>query len=146
MPHDMKRVSPLPLKRHARRQHGISLLEVLIAILIFSIGLLGLIGLQARAFQYSVSAEDSNRAALLANEIGSVMWNNNSVVVPAAALTAWQDRVADPTIDGLPNGVGEVTLAGNVADITITWRATSAAVGAENRYVTQVVVPPTLTP
>lgn len=70
------------------RQHGVALLEVLISILIFSFGILGLIGLQARAIGFSLDAEDRNRAALLADDVASLMWLNNSVTLPAADLTA----------------------------------------------------------
>jgi type IV pilus assembly protein PilV len=123
-----------------RRQAGFSLIEVLTAILIFSLGILGLVGLQTQAIQFSTSAEDSNRAAMLANEIVATMWVNQSATVPDAALTAWQARVADPKVDGLPNGVGDVDVAGNQATITITWRAPNAPAGSQNRYVTQATI------
>lgn len=123
-----------------RRQAGFSLIEVLTAILIFSLGILGLVGLQTQAIQFSTSAEDSNRAAMLANEIVATMWVNQSAAVPDAVLTAWQARVADPKVDGLPNGVGDVDVAGNQATITITWRAPNAPAGSQNRYVTQATI------
>jgi len=129
--------------RHSRRpaQAGVMLLEVLISVVIFSIGLLGLVALQTKAHQYSMSAEDTNRAALLANEIVSVMWASQSASVPDATYTAWQDRVASAPADGLPNGVGEVVTAGNTATITIRWRPPSAASDAsDNRFATQVVI------
>jgi type IV pilus assembly protein PilV len=129
------------MKRIPRRsQAGFSLIEVLTAILIFSLGILGLVGLQTQAIQFSTSAEDSNRAAMLANEIVATMWVNQSATVPDAALTAWQARVADPKVDGLPNGVGDVDVAGNQATITITWRAPNAPAGSQNRYVTQATI------
>lgn len=105
------------------KQAGVALLEVLISVLLFSFGILGLIGLQARAISASVDAEDRNRAALLANEIASVMWLNRTVVVPADALLAWQTRVADPSV--LPGGQGTVSRIGttNSADVRISWRA-----------------------
>ena len=125
-----------------------SLIEVLVAILIFSFGIVGLIGLQARALQYSTSAEDTSRAALLANELAStiVLSQPNPrtpIVVPAAAYAAWQVRVSDPTTGGVPNGTGVVTVIdANTADITISWLPQAAAAGAQrNKYVTQVIVP-----
>jgi type IV pilus assembly protein PilV len=131
-------------KRAARlhiRQHGVGLIEVLISLLIFSFGILGLVGLQARATLFSTNAEDTNRAALLANEAGTAMWNNNSVTLPAATVTAWQARVATAASAGLPGASGVISVAGNVAQISITWRPPQAASGASDyRYVTQVVV------
>jgi type IV pilus assembly protein PilV len=125
-----------------RRSRGFSMIEVLVSIVILSIGLIGLVGLQARGLQFSVSAEDTNRASLLANELATSMWTARTVSLPAATISAWQTRVADVTADGLPNGSGAVSVAGGVATITLTWHPPSAASGADdNRYVTQVVVP-----
>lgn len=118
-----------------------SLIEVLTSLLIFSIGILGLVGLQTQAIQYSMSAEDSNRAALLANDIAAVMWTQKSVTLTEGDYTTWQKRVGNAEADGLPNGQGEVTVdENNVATITITWRPPKAPDGSQNRYVTQVVV------
>ena len=132
-----------------RKQAGFTLIEVLVSLLIFSFGLLGFVGLQARAIQYSVSAEDTNRAALLASDMGSTMLllKNVNVTNPALAgpYATWRTRVADTAGVGLPNGVGTVSVpVNNVATITITWRATNAASGvpnAGNRYTTDVVLP-----
>jgi type IV pilus assembly protein PilV len=145
----MKRLSHLT--RGAER--GVALLEVLVSILLFSLGVLGLIGLQARAISFSVDAEDRNRAALFANEIATSMWMNRTVTVDPAAASApgratWNARVADVSQGGLPNGtVAIAAVAGvpNSADITITWRPPQRnAVAAENsQLVTRVTLPPT---
>jgi type IV pilus assembly protein PilV len=136
------------MKHHATQgrkgQAGLTLIEVLVAILIFSFGLLGFVGLQARAIQYSVGAEDSNRAALLANELASQMVTAQAAAPTASMVSAWQARVADVAVAGLPNGAGTATTAGNVTTITLTWRSSAAASGAANsvnQYVTQVIVP-----
>lgn len=132
-----------------RRSRGFSMIEVLVSIVILSIGLIGLVGLQARGLQFSVSAEDTNRASLLANELATSMWTARTVSLPAATISTWQARVQNPVVDGLPNnsylpnGSGAVSVDANgVATITITWHPPSAASGADdNRFVTQVVVP-----
>ena len=128
--------------RHAA--HGFSLIEVLVAIVLISFGILGLVSLQARAAQVSVSAEDSQRAALLAGEIATTMWGANTVSLDAAVVDAWALRVADPAVAGLPNATGtvDVDAAGQIARVTVQWRATHATSGQENRYVTDVVIPP----
>ena len=127
-----------PLHSPRCRARGVSMIEVLIVILLFSFGLIGMIGLQARAVQASVSAEDSTRAALLANEMASAMWGANTVSLPAATLTAWNTLVGDAAVRGLPNGVGAVSVTGNVATITITWRAPHEAATVSHNYTTQV--------
>ena len=138
--HDMKHRS---LKQH----RGVTLIEVLVAILIFSFGLLGFVGLQARAIQFSVGAEDSNRAALLANEMATTMLTLRDVNVSnptvAAEIVKWQTRATSSSTMGLPNAAASATSTGNVATLTITWRANSvsaASANAQNRYVTQVVL------
>lgn len=131
------------------RRHGVagmSLIEVLVAVLLISFGLLGLVSLQTRSVQMSVSAEDRQRAALLASELASEMWSLNNVNLPANITTGWIARVATPAAGGLPNGVGTVTLSGvapaQVARITVTWRPPSAATSATNRYTTDVLITP----
>ena len=51
--------------------------------------------------------------------------------------------MADASVAGLPNATGtvDVDVSGTVARITVQWRAPQAAVGQENRYVTDVVIP-----
>jgi len=121
---------------------GFSLIEVLIVIVLFSFGLLGLVGLQARALQVSVNAEDSQRAALLANEAASAMWGSNSITLDSGALAAWQTRVANSAANGLPGGVGTVVVTGNVARITVSWRPPGLPATAQShRYITEVLIP-----
>lgn len=125
----------------SRRARGVSMIEVLVVIVLFSFGLIGMVGLQARAVQVSVSAEDSSRAALLANEIVSAMWGANSITLSSGEIAAWNTRVGDAANRGLPNGAGTVVVAGTVATVTITWRAPHEPAGTVHNYVTQVQMP-----
>ena len=123
-----------------------SLIEVLVGILLISFGLLGLISLMSRTIQYSVSAEDTQRAALLANEMVVTLLtantgNSGAVIVDAATLTSWQTLVADPTGRGLPNGTGSVTVSGRTARVALQWQPPQAASGAVNTYVTDLTLP-----
>jgi len=109
-------------------QQGVALLEVLVSLLLFSLGILGLIGLQARAVSFSIDAEDRNRASLLANDVASAMWLQRTVTIDTTEDSPLQKRARDPGLGGLPNGVLTVTpVAGtaNSADIQITWVAPS---------------------
>jgi type IV pilus assembly protein PilV len=139
-------VASRPKFRGARHgQRGVALIEALVSVLIFSFGVLGLIGLQARAIDYSVDAEDRDRASILAHEIASSMWLQGSVTVTGAQLTAWQTQAQTPTQSGLTSGNVTVTpTAGttNSADIVVTWRAQSDPASAPNRqFTTRVVIP-----
>lgn len=73
--------------RAYKSQTGLSLIEVMISILIFSIGILGLVGLQARAVQFSSDSEDRNRAALLADELVGYMLQYNTTDITSAPLS-----------------------------------------------------------
>jgi type IV pilus assembly protein PilV len=61
-----------------RACRGASLLEALIALLIFSIGLLGLLGLQANALGASRDSQYRAEAAVLAHEIIGIMWTDRA--------------------------------------------------------------------
>jgi type IV pilus assembly protein PilV len=121
---------------------GTSLIEVLVVLVLVTTGMLGLIGLQARTVQAAVNAEDSMRAAALANEVASAMWVQNTVTLPPATVSAWQAAVADGTGRGLPNGQGDITVNGNVARVQVSWRPPSRQTNdPANRYVTEVLIP-----
>lgn len=119
------------------------MIEVMVSILIFAFGVLGLVGLQVQATRISEDSEDRNRAALMANELVAKMWAAQSVTVDKSS---WDKRVADEANGGLHNGAGTVTTstdAGAVtATIEITWTTIArGADGSKGRYVTQVVLP-----
>lgn len=128
---------------HNRRRaaRGLSLIEVLVVIVLFSFGLIGMVAMQAKAVQNSVSAEDSTRAALLANDLVSQMWANGNINLPSSVVTDWSNGVADATARGLPNGTGTVSITAGIATVTVTWRAPHEPVGTVHTYTTQVRMP-----
>jgi len=86
------------------------LLEALIAILLFSLGILALIGLQARSINFAGQAKYRADAARLADELVGMMWSNRANVPsygwnsgatdPPAALSAWYKKVSN-TLPGV---------------------------------------------
>jgi type IV pilus assembly protein PilV len=61
-------------KRGRKGQAGVALLEALIAILVFSLGILTVIGIQATSIRMAADAQLRTRAALLANRLIGQMW------------------------------------------------------------------------
>jgi type IV pilus assembly protein PilV len=123
------------------RQSGFTLLEVLVALLVFSIGVLGMVGLQARAVQFSVDAEDRSKAAVIANEVITWMWSQKTLTVPAATITDFETQAQSA---GLPANVAIAVPApvGGVATVTITWKSPSKrAADPTSSYFTQVAMP-----
>jgi type IV pilus assembly protein PilV len=68
-------ITAMNLKPQTRRaQRGAFLLEALIGILIFSLGVLGIVGLQAQAIRFTNDSEYRAEAVYLANSLISQMW------------------------------------------------------------------------
>lgn len=116
-----------------------TLLEVLVSILIFSFGILGMVALQARAVQFSVDAEDRTRAALIANEVVATMWAQRTLSLPPTTITAMETLAQNAAAGGLPNAAIAVSgAASGVATVTVTWTSPARAPGT---YITQVAMP-----
>lgn len=75
-----------------RRAAGFALVEVLVAVLLFTIGILGLIGLQASMTQTQTESKVRADAASLVDELATVMWgelgSQNNVANLAAFSTS----------------------------------------------------------
>ncbi|HRD87872.1 MAG TPA: type IV pilus modification protein PilV [Accumulibacter sp.] len=71
-------------------QAGVMLLEALIAILVFSLGILSLVALQATTVQLTSDAKYRTDATLLANRLIGQMWTSSAMQAstPAARATA----------------------------------------------------------
>ena len=90
------------------RERGVMLIEALIAILIFSIGILAVVGMQSVAIKNVTESKYRSEAAFLANELTSQMWtdapnlnaaNYNYPGSSYAKLVNWVAKV-DATLPG----------------------------------------------
>jgi type IV pilus assembly protein PilV len=61
-----------------RDQSGVMLIEALVGILIFSIGILAMIGMQATAIRNTTDARYRSEAGFLANQIIGTMWTDRA--------------------------------------------------------------------
>jgi len=124
---------------HVRRrlQEGVMLLEALIAILIFSVGILALVALQGTAISYVSDAKYRTDASFLVNDLISQIWVDRANLAnydyrsggtPPTALTSWIARVnsALPQSDTNPPYVAVDTATGTV-DVIVYWRQPSAS-------------------
>jgi type IV pilus assembly protein PilV len=119
-----------------RQQRGLTLVEILIAVLVISVGLLGVAGLHSFSLRSNYDALMRSQASALAADIADRMRANRA----AAASYTRKAGDPDPDVSGtppmsatdvnewlksiratLPNGDGEVTITGNLAMIRILW-------------------------
>ena len=118
-----------------RAQRGIVLIDAMVAIIIFSIGVLGMVALQATAIKLSSDAKYRSEAAMASEQVIAQMWASDPAALAAqfkspdgAAYKTWKDTVTTSTPQsGLPGASAkpptiEVT-ADNVVTVTVYWRA-----------------------
>lgn len=131
----------------AASQRGIVLLEALVALLIFAVGVLGLVGLQATSVKQAAAAEYRSTAVLQANDLISRMWtadrfatdwnNQFDSATAGAGYTAWKSAWAnalpgagltgnEPKVSfkAVPGGIAG-TRGTILATIVIQWKAPS---------------------
>jgi len=102
-----------------------SMIEVLASILIFSFGVLGLIGMQARVIGDSMDAEYRVQASYLANRLIGQMWTDRGNLIgyaDGALADGWKADVAQalPGADGANSPT--VIVNGSQVDITMRWQ------------------------
>ncbi len=137
------------------RHHGFSMIEVLVTLLVLSIGLLGLAAMQASSMQNTHSAYLRSQATYLAydmldrmrsnmaglNGYGGIDTSNNTYTDPGCIgtgctptnMTTYDASVWASNLGGqLPAGQGTVVASAggnNVFTITVTWGDPAAAAG-----------------
>lgn len=114
-----------------KNQSGVALLEALVGILIFSIGILALMGLQAQSIRNTVEAKYRNEAAYLANQIIGQMWVDRAVLATYDTgggangnMTTWRTQVANtlPRVAAGGTNSPTITVAGSQVTVTIFWQ------------------------
>lgn len=130
-------------------QTGFSLLEVLIAVVILSVGLLGLAGLQLSALRNNQSAMERSTAVLQVYSIADVMRadivsarSGGTSAFITGQIEAWQDRLEDLLGEGATGGVVCVTVGTpevTTCTVTIQWDdSRGLGGGTEQTLTTQV--------
>lgn len=146
-------------------ESGVMLLEALLGILLFSIGILGLIGMQGVAITNTTEARYRSEAAYLANQIIGRMWidranlasyaltsSTTSCAAAPAAVKNWLCQVeGDPTatpplpatLPGITTAAATrptITIATDTVTVTLRWRVAENAAITDNSDIRKYVV------
>jgi type IV pilus assembly protein PilV len=101
-------------------QHGIALLEALISILLFSMGVLALVGLQSTMIKNTSDSQYRSDASFIAQQWLGQMWadptNLGLYAVPANSTPNYDIS------NLLPNGTRTVAVSGVQVTVTINWK------------------------
>jgi len=116
----------MPVAKPMRLQQGATLIEALVAVLIFSIGILAVIAMQAFAVSTVTDAKYRADASFLANQALGRLWGD------PANLSNHAESDAD--VAALPNGKRSVQINGNRAVVTISWQLPG---GDEHQFVAE---------
>ncbi len=144
-------------QRSAGRQRGVSLLEVMIAVLVLAVGVLGAATLQLNAIRYNASAGYSTQASLIASDLLDRMRANSgqlshyataSVAGECTASSGGSSIVLRDIADfiesvtcHLPRGAGSIAVSDNRVIITVSWSEARTQAGEDDtRFVTSSVV------
>lgn len=96
------------------RQSGGVLLEGLISILIFSVGILALVGLQAASMKNTTQAKMRIDASLVANQRLGQIW------VDIPNMVNYEEE--DTEVSALPEGKRSTNIVGDQVTVTVTWK------------------------
>ncbi len=152
--------SRFPLRRAPHRQRGVSLLEVLVAVVVLSIGLLGLAGLQLSAMRNNQSSAERSNAVMLTYSILEAMRASRDSVrgnafnidyddpdpeggFAAQQVAGWRALLEDQLGEGANGAIACVTEAepveNSVCTITIRWNDSLGLGGSSTQTFTTEV-------
>lgn len=115
------------------RTAGFALVEVMVAVLLFAIGILGIVGLQASMMQAQTDSKVRADAANLVDEVATLMWSELSrgKPLPASINNVVQFKAAacagDVTCNGWLTKVQSTLPGGTLSDLSFDETNTNAA-------------------
>lgn len=135
----------------ATYQRGAMLLEALIALLIFSMGILAIVGLQASSIKLASDSKYRADANLLANQFIGEMWLANSsptfvtdFSTGGTKYLAWKNSsvastlplagVSAPTVTIVPATIAAASTVSSAVTIDIYWRVPGESAGSSTPH------------
>ena len=126
--HRLQRTPPV---KSIQFQSGALMLEVLLSILIFAVGILAVVALQARSVSTLTQSQDRANASLVSSQTLGFLWSRRNIASSfIGTYTGAGSSDLDKLAKSLPNGTIIVANAtGSTSDyiVTIRWRAPGQA-------------------
>lgn len=131
-------------------QQGATMIEVLVAVVVLSIGLLGLAGLQSVGLTHNQSANFRSTATMMSYSILDSMRANRiearngsynvalGAAIPSGTTVHEQDMslwLSELSLR-LPSGTGAISVNGNTVTITVQWDDSRGALAAQQFILT----------
>ena len=110
---DYRRNSPTSHICVLPHHHGFSMIEILVTLIIFAIGFLGIASLQMQGMRLVYDAELMGRANLLVNTLADKLIAHG----PQLDISNWSQQVEQ----NLPGGRGKLTRASHIFTIQVEW-------------------------
>ncbi len=135
-----------------KNQQGVMMIEALVGILIFSFGILAMMGLQAISIKNTVEARYRTEASFIANDIIGTMWTEcggttcvlssfDTTAGTNPKMTAWRTDVANKLPGIVVGGANSPTIAiaGNQVTVTVFWKIPGTDAATHNfRTIAQI--------
>lgn len=136
----------LPAIGTPRNQRGVGLIEVLIAVLIMAIGMLGIAAMQAMALRNSQGSLGRSQATVQTYAIIDAMRANRDIAIAngynmgrTCAVLGTTDRagldrsrwISDMQATVAPGSCGTIACAGNNCQVSVEWDESHASDGPE---------------
>jgi type IV pilus assembly protein PilV len=121
-------------------QSGSFLLEALIGVLIFSFGILGIVGLQAQSLRHTGDAEYRAEASYLANSLISKMWTDDPTILKTKYDSVVGTGAGYATFKTDAASLPGVTATANLPTVLVDPAAPAPQPPSQQGHVVQVTV------
>lgn len=128
------------------KQRGFVLIEALIGILIFSLGILAMLGMQAVGMRTVIDAKYRSEAAFLANQIVSEMWVDRPDLANYDTTTgtgtseraAWIAQVQNTLPQATGANAPTIAVLGQQVIVTVSWQRPGVPTASQQKLIAQI--------
>ncbi len=122
------------------------LIEVLIGMLVFSIGILSMLGMQTVAMRATIDAKYRAEAGFLANELLGIMWSDPANIAAYAGTgcagvsrcNAWVTKVQARLPQATGGNAPTIAVTGRAVTIVVKWQSPNDSTASNHTVVAQV--------